>query len=98
MLPAAAGDGWIAVGDPATSFDPLTSTGVHNALRTAAEAVAVIAGGGDGAEYARARRRDFGEFLVERAQVYGEQVRFDTTFWRRRRLETMLVTAESVVR
>ncbi len=35
VLDPAAGDGWIAIGDAALSFDPLASRGLFNALYTA---------------------------------------------------------------
>ena len=40
-----AGDGWIACGDAAVSFDPISSQGILNAIRTgAAVASAILAG------------------------------------------------------
>ncbi len=102
LLQSAAGRGWIAVGDAATSFDPLTSTGIHNALRTSAAAAGVLEAAvrGDPSgvdEYVRARRADFGTFLTERARVYDRQARFDTTFWRRRRgLQPLLEAGASL--
>ena len=41
-LSSAAGDGWLAVGDAATSFDPITSQGLVNALSTALVASGAI--------------------------------------------------------
>ena len=42
QLSQAAGDGWIAVGDAAASFDPVTSQGLANALSTALVAAGAI--------------------------------------------------------
>jgi flavin-dependent dehydrogenase len=42
LLSHAAGDGWIAIGDAAASFDPITSQGVANALSTALVAAGAI--------------------------------------------------------
>jgi len=42
LLSPAAGDGWIAVGDAAASFDPVTSQGLANALSTALVAAGAI--------------------------------------------------------
>ncbi len=42
LLSHAAGDGWIAVGDAAASFDPVTSQGLANALSTALVAAGAI--------------------------------------------------------
>jgi flavin-dependent dehydrogenase len=41
-LSCAAGDGWIAIGDAATSFDPVTSQGLVNALSTSIVAAGAI--------------------------------------------------------
>jgi flavin-dependent dehydrogenase len=41
-LTHAAGDGWIAIGDAATSFDPVTSQGLTNALVTALVAAGIL--------------------------------------------------------
>ncbi len=42
LLSRAAGDGWIAIGDAAASFDPVTSQGLANALSTALVAAGAI--------------------------------------------------------
>ena len=42
LLSQAAGDGWIAIGDAAASFDPVTSQGLMNALSTALVAAGAI--------------------------------------------------------
>ena len=42
LLSRAAGDGWIAIGDAAASFDPVTSQGLVNALSTALVAAGAI--------------------------------------------------------
>jgi len=42
LLSHAAGDGWIAIGDAASSFDPVTSQGLANALSTALVAAGAI--------------------------------------------------------
>jgi flavin-dependent dehydrogenase len=42
LLSSAAGDGWIAIGDAAASFDPVTSQGLVNALSTALVAAGAI--------------------------------------------------------
>ena len=42
LLLRAAGDGWIAIGDAAASFDPITSQGLSNALSTALVAAGAI--------------------------------------------------------
>lgn len=42
LLSCAAGEGWIAIGDAAASFDPITSQGLANALSTALVAAGAI--------------------------------------------------------
>lgn len=42
ILSHAAGDGWVAIGDAAASFDPVTSQGLVNALSTALVAAGAI--------------------------------------------------------
>jgi flavin-dependent dehydrogenase len=42
LLSRAAGEGWIAIGDAAASFDPITSQGLANALSTALVAAGAI--------------------------------------------------------
>lgn len=93
-LAAFAGAGWLAVGDAAASYDPLSSQGITVALSSgieAAEAIAIHLGarasGGAGAlsNYDHRRRRDFFDYLVLRAGYYALEKRFAySEFWRRR--------------
>ncbi len=86
-----AGRGWVAVGDAAVSFDPLSSQGILTALlmgRAAGSAVAAILSSGDqqplvkwGAEYARLLENH----LRLRASCYALEQRWPTApFWTRR--------------
>ena len=87
-----AGEGWIAVGDAALSFDPLSSQGLLNALYTglrAGQAVArALSGDGDGiVEYARRLELVYGTYLRNRLTYYAAEARWpDHPFWRRRAL------------
>jgi flavin-dependent dehydrogenase len=58
---AAAGPGWMLVGDAAGFIDPFTGEGIYRALRSARAAVGALAAGEDGAHhrYLAARRRAF---------------------------------------
>lgn len=89
-LDRAGGAGWVAVGDAASSFDPLSSQGILKALRsgifgayTAADAL-----GGDGdavSRYARFVAEEFDAYLSARALFYGREQRWpEHEFWRRR--------------
>jgi geranylgeranyl reductase family protein len=58
---AAAGPGWMLVGDAAGFIDPFTGEGIYRALRSARAAVEALTTGADGAHdrYVVARRRAF---------------------------------------
>jgi flavin-dependent dehydrogenase len=94
LEPAAGGDAagaWIAVGDAASVFDPLSSQGIVKALRSgvlASYALADLLTKGDTAGFERYRafvESEFASYLETRARFYREEVRFaDREFWRRR--------------
>ncbi|MBX9777810.1 MAG: NAD(P)/FAD-dependent oxidoreductase [Xanthobacteraceae bacterium] len=75
LLSRAAGDGWIAIGDAAASFDPVTSQGLVNALSTALVAAGAILSS-DGLDdnargiYADAVAATFHHAEAGRARVY----------------------------
>ena len=90
-LDRAGGPGWLAVGDAATSLDPLSSQGIFKALRSgifgayaAADALAERAGAS--ALYDRHVAAEFDGYLRARALFYEQETRWpDCEFWRRRR-------------
>jgi flavin-dependent dehydrogenase len=85
---------WLAVGDAALAVDPISGSGVPRALstaRAAADAIeSVLDRAATGLEaiaaYERARDAECTAYLMERAFYYGAEARFDTPFWRRRRV------------
>jgi len=85
-----AGDGWLAVGDAAVSFDPLSSQGLFNALYTGlkgAGAIVAALGGDRAAPAAYARRIDaiWHAYLDHRAVYYAAERRWPRRpFWARR--------------
>ncbi|HEY0781088.1 MAG TPA: NAD(P)/FAD-dependent oxidoreductase, partial [Thermoanaerobaculia bacterium] len=85
-----AGPGWIAAGDAAASFDPLSSMGVGHAVTSGIHAARVAhdALSGDGAllaPYIRGVDRHGREYLDLRERTYGLERRFaDQPFWARR--------------
>ncbi|WP_420127148.1 NAD(P)/FAD-dependent oxidoreductase [Longimicrobium sp.] len=90
-LDAAAGPDWIAVGDAASTFDPLSSQGILKALRSgiyAAYAAGDLLAKGDDAGMHRYRafvQREFDGFLRTRARYYADEARWpEREFWRRR--------------
>jgi flavin-dependent dehydrogenase len=81
LLSRAAGEGWIAIGDAAASFDPVTSQGLVNALSTAHVAAgAVLSPGGldhdARAAYSDAVAATFHYSEAGRARIYGALVRW----------------------
>jgi flavin-dependent dehydrogenase len=90
LLPAVGTD-WIAVGDAASTFDPLSSQGIVKALRSgifAGYAVGdLLAGGGDAGmrRYAQLIEREFTAYERTRGRYYAEERRWPASeFWRRR--------------
>jgi flavin-dependent dehydrogenase len=95
-LEPAAGNDWIAVGDAASTFDPLSSQGILKALRSgifAAYAAGDLLAKGDDAGMHRYRafvRREFDGYLRTRAAFYVSEGRWpEREFWRRRHAESM---------
>lgn len=91
FLTQAAGPGWIAIGDALASFDPLTSSGISNALGDALAAVPAITGWLNNQDLAPAEkyavRADSGiqRYLQESRWYYGLEKRWqDNEFWQRR--------------
>ena len=91
-----AGDGWLAVGDAACTFDPLSSAGIYKALRSGILAAEAIAGyfHSDAqalAKYESQTRRQFELYLEDRRQYYSLEKRWpDSEFWQRRRFNISL--------
>jgi flavin-dependent dehydrogenase len=90
-LEPAAGNLWLAVGDSASRFDPLSSQGIVKALRSgifASYAIGDLLGRNDDSGLRRYRRYVTGEFedyIRVRAKYYREEQRWPASdFWRRR--------------
>lgn len=81
---------WLAVGDAAVAFDPLSSQGVCKALESGIRAGRAIRDylGGDGTalrSYASEMKDSFDRYLLSRNKYYGLERRWPhSTFWRRR--------------
>jgi len=90
VLEPAAGDGWIAAGDAAIGFDPLSSIGIGYALTSgihAARAVhkALAAGAAEMSHYAASVNQHFANHLERKRQYYLIERRWlDWPFWSRR--------------
>jgi flavin-dependent dehydrogenase len=85
------GERWLAVGDAAACYDPLSGQGIHKALADGIEAAEAVARGlGSGFEnasdYAERVAGRFGAYRAERSDFYASESRWpDAPFWRRRR-------------
>ncbi len=95
-LASAAGDDWLAVGDAASTFDPLSSLGVVKALRSGIYAAHIIAKHLRGhaqalKEYATRVASEYSNYLEARAAYYRLERRWpDSRFWQRRRELTVI--------
>lgn len=89
-LAAAAGPGWLSVGDAAMCFDPLSSQGIFHALYTGMKggeaAARILAGEADaGAQFAASLEAVWDGYRFHRAVYYGMERRWpDAPFWKRR--------------
>ena len=84
------GDRWVAVGDAAASFDPLSSLGIGHALTSGIQGARIsdarLAGDDELADaYPSDVARFWDEFLVRRTAIYQAEKRWQTAaFWRDR--------------
>ncbi|MFL5802984.1 MAG: NAD(P)/FAD-dependent oxidoreductase, partial [Roseiflexaceae bacterium] len=89
-LDTIAGVGWLAVGDAAATFDPLSSQGIFKALRSGILAAYAIGDYFNGVHAGLARyeawiAQEFEAYLDTRRDYYGRERRWaDSPFWRRR--------------
>jgi 2-polyprenyl-6-methoxyphenol hydroxylase-like FAD-dependent oxidoreductase len=81
---------WLAIGDAAMAFDPLSGQGVYKALESALRSAQSIQGYWTGDKsalraYAAAVEKDFDSYLLMRENVYAREQRWsESVFWRRR--------------
>jgi len=91
-LDRSTGAGWLAVGDAALSFDPLSSEGISKGLEWGKRAALVAAAlcRGDSSEqqaYEREIDETFSEYLITRYRYYAAETRWSQRpFWQRRQL------------
>jgi flavin-dependent dehydrogenase len=84
------GAGWVAIGDAALAFDPLSGQGVFKSIETATRSSAVIARYFDGesgalAEYESWVNESYQSYLSLRSKFYSSVLRWpESRFWQRR--------------
>jgi 2-polyprenyl-6-methoxyphenol hydroxylase-like FAD-dependent oxidoreductase len=90
LLPRLAGDGWIAAGDAAAAFDPLSSHGIGSALAGGNRAAGAVAAALAGdplpiRDYTDNILANYAHYLYLRHAYYAEERRWPhSPFWRRR--------------
>jgi flavin-dependent dehydrogenase len=103
LLDRVAGAGWLAVGDAASAYDPISSQGIYKALADGARAGEAVAARlrGDGSKlgaYQSSVVSQFQQYLENRNFFYGIEQRWPkSSFWTRRRTRTAPISAEEVV-
>ena len=89
-LGSAGGDGWLAVGDAAASYDPLSSQGICSALKQGVTAAAALDAALDGdtggvRDYAAGVQSMYADYLTQRTAFYRRERRWpESDFWRQR--------------
>jgi flavin-dependent dehydrogenase len=79
------GDGWLAAGDAAATFDPISSQGIMTALQCGRDAATAMLEGNE-AGYAARVDALFARYAAMRASAYAQELRWPTSsFWQRRR-------------
>lgn len=90
------GDGWVALGDAAMTFDPIGSQGIYTAMRTALEAArCLVAGSSEASErFQTYVDMTWSRYLLTLCECYHAAMskadsRELPSFWRRRELERL---------
>ena len=91
-LHACSGENWLAVGDAASSFDPLTSDGVLRALRLGNRAAHVIGAHFNKSaalkDYQSELQAEFEKNMNRRMEIYRSETRWkNSAFWMRRQTQ-----------
>ena len=90
FLEQVAGDGWLATGDAAAAFDPLSSQGIMSAISSGLDAAHTAAASLMGnrqaaASYANRIRKKYSEYLAHREIYYRMERRWpNSSFWKSR--------------
>jgi 2-polyprenyl-6-methoxyphenol hydroxylase-like FAD-dependent oxidoreductase len=87
------GRGWLAIGDAAMSFDPLSGAGMLKAMQSALEAARAILCEEDASvmDFERWNQQQWDRFLADRSRYYGAEKRWPGgEFWERRQKTVLL--------
>ncbi|WNJ17561.1 NAD(P)/FAD-dependent oxidoreductase [Pontibacter sp. G13] len=91
ILPAVEGKDWVAIGDAASSYDPVVSHGIYkgmsDGIHIAPKVIASLVGGDHSAEtaYSSFVRKRYHQYLQNRAFLYARERRFpNQPFWQNR--------------
>ena len=85
-----AGGSWLAVGDAAMAFDPLSGQGIYRALQSGIRAVQAIEGHFGGStetseQYVLELEQSFSDYMIKRTDYYLREKRWpNAVFWQRR--------------
>jgi flavin-dependent dehydrogenase len=99
FLNQVAGEGWLAAGDAAAAFDPLSSQGITTAISSGLDAArtasAWLAGNRDAVTaYARRMRETYAEYLAHRNIYYRMEQRWpENNFWKSRQQRKQVAPA-----
>jgi flavin-dependent dehydrogenase len=97
------GRGWIAVGDAALGFDPLSSLGIFKALDSASRAsrhvINALDGKTESSSYENWSTQVFGHYLGHRERYYSREIRWPgSPFWARRQVpETLTLRSQRIL-
>ena len=101
MLERVVGAGWLAVGDAASVYDPISSQGIYKALSNGLAAAQVVAADFQGntsmlEEYQQLMGARFQDYLQNRNYFYDLEKRWpDSPFWQKRRARIKLQNLNS---
>ncbi len=91
-----AGENWLAVGDAASAFDPLSSAGIHKALLTGQLAARALVNE-NSQQYADRVRAEYQVYLGKRRDLYRSETRWpDRDFWTARHEATYYMADHSM--
>ncbi|MFZ6770930.1 FAD-dependent oxidoreductase [Undibacterium sp. Di26W] len=90
------GANWLAIGDAASAYDPLTSQGICKAIANAIAAADAIVNKGEIRDVAQSIRMQYQQFSVLCKQYYRQEQRWpDSPFWEKYHIAHELISSAS---